>query len=60
MNKENIDKIECLIGYLKYLQKEKWCLRCGFIIPQELPFIIEQAEVWVEELKQQILNKLNT
>lgn len=46
MDKDCIDKIECLIGYL-----EKWHRTDPMNVPSELPEVIQEANEWIESLK---------
>ena len=51
MNDDDIEKIECLIGYLEY-----WCKNgTPKLPPQELPAIIEEAEQWLAKTTEQLL-----
>lgn len=49
MNDDDIEKIECLIGYLEY-----WCKNgTPKLPPQELPAIIEEAKQWLAKNTEQ-------
>lgn len=47
MTQEDIDKIETLIGYLKYFDKDV----LPKMRPSELAHVIKEAEEWINDLK---------
>jgi hypothetical protein len=51
MNKDDIDKVETLIGYLEYCYKQLLFDRT----PDELKSVIDEAKEWIEEIKKQQL-----
>ena len=48
MNKDDIDKIETLIGYLEYFTN----IVTPGIVPNELPAVIIEAKEWMNDIKE--------
>ena len=47
MKEEDLNKIECLIGYIEY-----WCVNnTRKSPPSELPLVLEEAKEWFEGIQ---------